>query len=384
MNDRVIPFVDVSLTGKEKEAVIEVIESKRLIEGKYSKEFEEKFKAFTGVKNAITCANGTAALHLAMEAVGLKPGDEVITTPFTFIATSNSILFVGAVPKFVDVQSDTWNLDPEKVEEAITEKTKAIMPVHIFGLPADMKAFRDLADDKDLILIEDAAQAHGARIDGVHAGNFGDIATFSLYATKNLISGEGGVVVTNNEELAEKVESLKNHGRTLEGGYKHVRVGFNYRMTDLQGAIASVQMDRISELLEKRSKNAEYYRKIIDEIETIDYQHIPKGFTHADYIFAIDTRNSSIKPKEAVEKFKEHRVMARPIYATLSYQQQNFVNIKEWRWSACVNYPDYTKIHCPISEKIGPNHFEIPVVPSLTQEERERVAHAIQGIFGKS
>lgn len=381
MIERTIPFVDVSLTEMEKEAVLEVLESKRLIEGKFSREFENKFKKFAGVKHAITCANGTAALHLAMEAVGLRPGDEVLTTPFTFIATSNSILFVGAVPKFVDVKSDTWNLDPEKVEEAITEKTKAIMPVHIFGLPADMKAFRDLADDRNLILIEDAAQAHGARIDGVHAGNFGDIATFSLYATKNLISGEGGVVVTNNEELAEKVESLKNHGRTLEGGYKHVRVGFNYRMTDLQGAIASVQMDRLPDLLERRSKNAAHFRKIIDEIDGIDYQHIPKGFTHADYIFAIDTRNSSVKPKEAVERFKAENVMARPIYATLSYQQENFKNIYEWRWSQCVKYPDYSKTHCPISEQIGPNHFEIPIVPSLSEEERIHVGETIRKVF---
>ncbi len=381
MSDRVIPFVDVSLTEKEREAVLEVLDSKRLIEGRFSKEFEEKFQRFTGVKHAITCANGTAALHLAMEAVGLQPGDEVITTPFTFIATSNSILFVGAVPKFVDVETDTWNLDPEKVEDAITEKTKAIMPVHIFGLPADMKAFRDIADDRDLILIEDAAQAHGAKIDGVHAGNFGDIATFSLYATKNLISGEGGVVVTNNEELAEKVESLKNHGRTLEGGYKHIRVGFNYRMTDLQGAIASVQMDRLQELLDRRSQNAAHYRKIIDEIEGIDYQHIPKGFTHADYIFAIDTRNSEVKPSDAIRKFKEENVLARPIYSTLSYQQENFKKIDEWRWSKCVKYPDYSKTHCPISEKIGPNHFEIPIVPSLTDQERQHVGETIRKVF---
>ncbi len=382
MVNRIIPFVDVSLSNEEIEEVHKVLESKRLIEGVYSKEFERKFQEYTGVKHAITCANGTAALHLALEAVGLQPGDEVITTPFTFIATSNSILFVGAIPKFVDVDPKTWNLDPEQVEMNITEKTKAIMPVHIFGLPADMKAFRDMADDKDLILIEDAAQAHGARIDGVHAGNFGDIATFSLYATKNLISGEGGVVTTNNEELAEKVESLKNHGRTLEGGYKHVRVGFNYRMTDLQGAIASAQMDKLPELLERRSANAQYYRKIIDEIEGIDYQHIPNGFTHADYIFAIDTREAKVKPNEAVQQFKDNGVMARPIYSTLSYQQENFKNIHEWRWSKCVPYPDYTKVHCPISEAIGPNHFEIPVVPSLSIEEREKVAETIQKVFG--
>jgi len=209
MIGRNIPFVDPSIDSSEAQAVNEVIKSKNLVEGKYARSFEDKFKKLASVNHAIACNNGTTALHLAMEASPIKPGDEVITTPFTFIATSNSILFTGAVPKFIDIDTNSWNLDPELIEAAITDKTKAIMPVHIYGLAADMKAIRDIAEDRDLFIIEDAAQAHGAKIDGQHVGGFGDIAAFSLYVTKNLIAGEGGVVTTNDDDLAEKVISLK-------------------------------------------------------------------------------------------------------------------------------------------------------------------------------
>ncbi len=378
---RDIPFVDPYLDDRELQAVTDVMNSRFLVEGKYSREFERKFAEFTGTKHAITCNNGTSALHLAIESLDLPPGSEVITTPFTFIATSNSILFGGLIPKFVDVDSDTWNLDPTLIESAITEKTKAIMPVHIFGLAADMKHMKEIAERHDLFLIEDAAQGFGAQIDGKHVGGFGDVATFSLYATKNLISGEGGVLTTNNDEIAEKLDSLKNHGRTREGGYKHVRVGFNYRMTDLQGAVASVQMDKAEEILSRRKLNAQLYRDVVDGIDNINYQHVPKGYDHGNYIFAIDTRATKKKPTEAVAEFKKNGVLARPIYDKLSYQQENFKNIGSWRWAKVIDYPDYNSINCPVAEEISRNHFEIPVVPSLTHEERERVSEVIKKVF---
>lgn len=381
MTNRSIPFVDPSIGEEEIEAVKSVLISKKLAEGKHTRSFESKFKKLTGTKHAIACTNGTTALHLAMEASPINPGDEVITTPFTFIATTNSILFTGAIPKFIDIDTETWNLDPEKIEESITEKTKAIMPVHIFGLAADMKAIADIAEDRDLFLIEDAAQAHGASIDNQHVGGFGDLATFSLYITKNLVAGEGGVITTDNDELADKIKSLKNHGRTPKGGYEHIRVGYNARMTDLTGAIANVQMDKIGGLFKKRNKIADYYRSVIDEIEGIDYQRVPDGFGHGNYIFAIDTRNHKIKPKTAIEELKKLRISARPIYSKLSYQQVSFSNLNEWRWSQFVDYPDYSLTKLPIAEKIAINHFEIPVVPSVTEQEKNYVMDAIMKIF---
>ncbi|MDH5402322.1 MAG: DegT/DnrJ/EryC1/StrS family aminotransferase [Candidatus Heimdallarchaeota archaeon] len=378
---RDIPFVDPHIGDEEVQAVSDVIRSGKLVEGEKTRSFEQKFAKFTETKHAIACVNGTAALHLAMEASPLQPGDEVITTPFTFIATSNSILFTGAVPKFVDIDKDTWNLNSELVEQAITPKTKAIMPVHIFGLPADMKAFKDIAEDNDLFLIEDAAQAHGARIDGTHVGGFGDLATFSLYVSKNLISGEGGIITTNNDELAENIISLKNHGRTPKGGYEHIQVGYNYRMYDVTGAIADIQMNKIDNLLERRKETAKQYRKIIDEIPNLGYQQIPNGMTHGNYIFAVDTRDHEIKPEEAVKKFREKGIMTRPIYSKLSYQQVNFKNIGNWRWAKFVDYPDYNTDNCILAEQIAVNHFEIPVVPSLNKEEIEKVKSAVSEIF---
>ncbi len=381
MEKRLIPFVDPSIGVDEANAASEVIKSKNLVEGKNTRSFERKFSKMTNTKYAIATTNGTVALQLAMESSPLKPGEEVITTPFTFIATTNSILYTGNVPKFVDIDPNTWNLDINKVEEAITENTKAIMPVHIFGLAADMKAFSDLAEDHNLYLIEDAAQAHGARIDGQHVGGFGDVGTFSLYITKNLVSGEGGIITTNNEEIADKITSLKNHGRTLKGGYKHIRVGFNARMTDVVGAIADIQMDKIDDLLKKRSYIANSYRKVVDEIDQIDYQHIPKGMEHGNYIFAIDTRNHTIKPAEAVSRLRQLGILARPIYSTLSYQQESFKDLSNWRWSNYVEYPNYSNVVCPVSESIAINHFEIPIVPSLTNEEIESVKSALVEIF---
>ncbi len=383
MDNRQIPFVDPSIDNNEIEAVISVMKTKRLVEGVRTHSFEEKFAKFVGTKYAIACTNGTTALHLAMESSPIQPGDEIITTPFTFIATTNSIFFIGAIPKFVDIDTNTWNLDPEKIEDAITPKTKAIMPVHIFGLAADMKAIRDIAEDHDLYLIEDAAQAHGATIDGKHVGGFGDVAAFSLYATKNLISGEGGVITTNNDEINDKIVSIKNHGRTAKGGYKHVSIGYNARMSDLIGAIADVQIDKLPELLKERAKNAEYYRKIIDEIDGLEYQKIPKGFGHGNYIFALDVRNHTIKPDEAIKKLKERNILARPIYSKLSYQQESMHNLSSWRWSKFVNYPNYSTIDLPIAQSIAINHFEIPVVPSITDEEREHIGNTIIEIFKK-
>lgn len=381
MTPRQVPFVDPNITEDEINAVTEVLRSKNLVEGKRVRSFEKKFASLCNTKHAIACSNGTTALHLAMESSPLKPGDEVLTTPFTFIATSNSILFTGAIPKFVDVDPETWNLDTEKTEENITEKTKAIMPVHIFGLAADMPYFRDLAEDRDLYLIEDAAQAHGAKINGTHVGGFGDVATFSLYATKNLISGEGGIITTNNDELASEIVSLKNHGRTPKGGYTHDRVGYNARMSDVTGAIADVQMDKLASMLNKRKSIADLYRKTIDEITNVDYQKVPKGYEHGNYIFAIDTRLHSKKPAEAIKVLNEKGVLARPIYSILSYQQNNFKNIQDWRWADFVKYPDYNNTRCPNAEDVAVNHFEIPVVPSLTNEEIEKVRNAIAEVF---
>ncbi|MHA2234730.1 MAG: DegT/DnrJ/EryC1/StrS family aminotransferase, partial [Candidatus Thorarchaeota archaeon] len=192
-----IPFAKPLIGDEEKDAVRKVLDSGMLAEGKVSREFERLFSEYIGTKFATVTSNGTTALSTSLEAMDIKPGDEVITSPFTFIASANSIAMVGAIPVFVDIDPDTYNINPELIPEAITEKTKAIMPVHIFGLPADMKHINDIAESHDLLVLEDACQGHGGEIDGKKSGAFGDAATFSFYATKNLMTGEGGMVTTN-------------------------------------------------------------------------------------------------------------------------------------------------------------------------------------------
>ncbi len=377
MTKRQIPFVDPVIETEELQGVKEVIKSKWLVEGKVARTLEKEFQEFTGTKFAITTSNGTVALHLAMEAAGISPGDEVITTPFTFIASANSISFVGGIPVFVDIDPKTWNIDPDKIRKAITPNTKAILPVHIFGLPANMPEIMEIAEEHGLIVIEDAAQAHGARINGKHVGGFGDIGCFSFYATKNMIAGEGGMVVTNDNELHDKLDSLKNHGRPKQGGYSHLRIGFNYRTTDLCAAIALAQLRKLPHLLERRAKNAEILRKTIDELKALTYQQVPKGFQHANYVFAVKAETKH-KVDELIEFLRKRNVLSRRIYSTLAYQQPAYQNISEWRWAKCVSYPNYAKINLPVAEEIAVTHAEIPVVPTLSEHEVEQISEALQ------
>jgi perosamine synthetase len=193
-----IPFAKPVIGQEEIDAVKRVLESGMLAEGKVSRELEKLFADYIGTKYATVTSNGTTALSTALEAMDIQPGDEVITSPFTFIASANSIAMVGAIPVFVDIKHETYNIDPDLIEDAITDKTRAIMPVHIFGMPADMKHIMDIADDHDLLVIEDACQAHGAEIDGKKVGVFGHVASFSFYATKNMMTGEGGMITTDN------------------------------------------------------------------------------------------------------------------------------------------------------------------------------------------
>jgi len=379
---RQIPIVKPIRTEKEKEYVLKVLESGWLAEGKVSKTLEERFSDFVGAKYSITAANGTAALHLALEALGIPPGSEVITTAFTFIASSNSILFIGGIPIFADISSKTYNIDPDDVRKRITPKTKAILVVHIFGLPADMKELKEIAEEHNLFLIEDCAQAHGARINGQHVGTFGDIGIFSFYATKSMIAGEGGIIVTNNEELAEKVTSLKNHGRGKEGGYYHYRVGYNLRMTDLQAALALAQLERLPEMLNIRARNHKIVREELENINVIEFQYVPPGYTHSNYICAPHLTKKGLNPQRIIDELKKRGISARTIYSIPTYKQPAYLNIKQtWRWAKFVDYPDYSKISLPNTEFIASTHFEVPIHAGLSEEDAKYVASSLKQIL---
>src|SRR3989338_2553806 len=261
-----IPVCEPTLCGKELEYVTEAINSGWISSaGKYIEDFEKKFSAYCGVKYGVSCSNGTKAIHLALLAIGIKAGDEVIIPSFTMIGSCNPIVQIGAKPVYVDSDMKTWNMDLAQIEEKITPKTKAIMVVHIYGHPVDMDAVLKIARKHNLIVIEDAAEAHGAEYKGRKTGSLADIACFSFYANKIITTGEGGMVVTNNEKWADRAKKLRNHFFG-EPRFLHQEVGFNYRLTNMQAAIGLAQMERIEELVEARRKNAQLYNSLLKEI----------------------------------------------------------------------------------------------------------------------
>ena len=378
-----INIVKPMIDDNEINNIIEVLKSGMIAEGQQAKQLEKEFEQFFGVKHAVFVNNGTAALHLAFESLDLDPGSEVITSGFTFIASANSISFIGAVPIFGEINPKTWILDHESVDKLINPNTKAIMPVLIFGLPANMKEINEIAEKHDLKVLEDAAQGHGGKIDGKHVGNFSDIACLSFYATKNMITGEGGMVVTNNDELADRARSIKNHGRAASsaGGYAHYRIGYNFRAPDYSAAIGRAQLKKLPSFLKARKAHADYYKEELSSLP-VEWQEIPSGFEHGNYIFALRLKTDKLKVSDVVTKLKEKGVVSRPIYDVPVYKQPTYLEIKNWRWArAGIKYPDYSKVSLQTTEKVATTHFEIPVHPGLGNDEVEYVAKSVKEVF---
>lgn len=380
-----LPIVKPILDEEDINNVTEVLKSGMLAEGLFNKKFETDFAKFTGANYAISVCNGTAALIVALEAIGIKPGDEIITVGFTFIASANSILNVGAIPIFVDIDPKTWNIDVEEIKKAITPKTKAIMPIHIFGLPANMEDIKVVAKEHNLLIIEDACQAHGAKVNGNHVGTIGDVGCFSLYATKNLMAGEGGIIITNNEGIANSCRSLKNHGREAGkfGGYDHYRVGFNYRMTDFNAAIAHSQLKKLPKFLEIRKKNAELYRELLSDIKELAFQEVNPGIEHCNYIFACAITSNDHSVEEVVKYLRENGIGSRPIYSNPVYLQPAYKNIENWKWTKFFDFPKYGDLKLPVTEKIAATHFEIPVNQAISLDDVEYVYKKLKEYFTK-
>jgi dTDP-4-amino-4,6-dideoxygalactose transaminase len=276
---------------RETEALAEVVRSGRwgALAGDKVKQFEREFIVFQQAKFGLCVVNGTAALELALRALGIGPGDEVITTPYTFIATPNAAILVGAVPIFVDIDPDTYMINSRQIEEAITERTRAIMPVHLAGCPVDMDAILNIARRYNLVVIEDACQAWGAEWKGRRVGAIGDMGTFSFQSSKNITAGEGGMIVTNDSQLAELAWSLHNVGRSPVGEwYGHMRIGWNYRMTEWQGAVLLVQLGRLPQQMARRDDNAVYLKEQLGQIPGIKPLKVDDRVTrHSWHLFIL-------------------------------------------------------------------------------------------------
>jgi dTDP-4-amino-4,6-dideoxygalactose transaminase len=282
-----IPIASPHLGSEEQKAVQDVLSSNNIAHGKTVEAFEKQFASFIGTEYGITTNNGTTALHTALVAHDIGPGDEVITTPFSFIATGNCIRYVGATPVFVDIKDD-FNIDPKRIEEAITEKTKALIVVHLYGLPCDMDEIMEIVAEHDLVLIEDCAQAHGASFEGRNVGSYGT-ACFSFYPTKNMTTSEGGMITTNNGEIAQRAAMIRNHGMKVR--YHHEMEGYNYRMTNIAAAIGIEQLKKLPSFNEARIRNASLLTEGLNTIEQVTCPSCPSNKRHVYHQYTIRAEN---------------------------------------------------------------------------------------------
>lgn len=269
--------------------VADVLATPCLSLGPKLEEFEKKIAKYTGVKYAAATSNGTAALHLIIKSLGIKKGDEVITTPFSFIASSNCILYEGAKPVFVDIRQDTLNIDTERIEKKITRKTKAILAVDVFGHPAEWSKLKHIARKHNLKLIEDSCEALGSEYKGKKCGSFGDAGVFSFYPNKQITMGEGGVIVTNDKTIVDSCRSMSNQGRRVEGGswHEHIQLGYNYRLSDINTALGIAQLCRIKEILKKRSKVAQMYNERLRNISGISIPYVDLNVKLSWFVYVV-------------------------------------------------------------------------------------------------
>jgi perosamine synthetase len=290
---REISLSSQDITAAEIDAAVAVLRSDRLSLGPRIPEFENEFTKRLGVKHAIACSSGTGGLHMCWRAMGVGQGDEVITTPFSFIASSNSIMFEGARPVFVDIDPETWQIDVARIEAAVTPRTKALLPVDVFGVPPDFDALWTLARQHRLRVLEDSCEALGATYKTRPAGTLGEAGVFGFYPNKQMTTGEGGMVVTNDDDLAFLVRSFRNQGRDPEGGWlAHPRLGFNYRMNDIQAAIGTVQMRRLDEILAKRHRVAGFYRTRLADEKRLTLQRVPSPMHISWFVFVVRLSDS--------------------------------------------------------------------------------------------
>ncbi|MFH1447739.1 MAG: DegT/DnrJ/EryC1/StrS family aminotransferase [Candidatus Micrarchaeota archaeon] len=348
-----IPIASPKLGDEEKRLVLEVLESTQLTNGGKTRELEKSFAGMCGTKHGIATNSGTGALHTALVAAGVKRGDEVIIPAFTFIASANAVAYCGAKPVFVDMDGKTYNMSVEDMERKITEKTKAVMPVHLYGLPAKMDEILRITKEHDLAVVEDACQAHGADIGGKKVGSFGDFGCFSFYPTKNMTTCEGGMITTNDDEKADMCRALINQG--MKERYKHLYLGFNYRMTEFSAAVGIGQLKRLGGFTEARRKNAKFYDgKLSGKFIT---PHTPKGYGHVYHQYTVRTDNRD----SVIRGLKERGIGFGIYYPTTIPQQPVYDDIGEY----------------PVAEKACKEVLSIPVHPALTQDQLEEVASTL-------
>jgi len=354
-----IPIAKPYIGEEEKRAVLDVLDSGLLVQGKYVEEFEQAFAGYHGAQHGIAMSNGTTALMASLMAHGVGSGDEVIIPSFSFFATASSVLSVGAHPVFADIDPDTFCMSPDSAEEAITPRTVALMPVHLYGHPADMPRFEEICRRKGLLLLEDAAQAHGAAIGSRCAGTWGT-ASFSFYPSKNMTTAEGGMVLTNDDEIARRLRMIRNQGMSQQ--YLHEVIGYNFRMTNIAAAIGLAQFNRLDYWNLQRQRNAQYFNNHLRRVKT---PCVRPEMTHVYHQYTIRFSNG-INRDEALKKLNERGIGARVYYPMPIHRQPVF--------QAMAGYQD---LNLPETEKATLQVLSLPVHPALTPEE---LAYIVQEV----
>jgi perosamine synthetase len=356
-----IPIARPLIGDEEKQAVLEVLDSGMLAQGPQVRAFEDAFARMCGVSHAIATSSGTTALHVALLAHGIGLGDEVITSPFTFIATANSILFTGARPVFVDIDPITFNLDTSRLEAAITHQTKAILPVHLFGLVADMDSVFQVATAHHLAVIEDACQAHASDRRGQRAGSFGT-GTFSLYPTKNMTSAEGGMITTNSDEVAAACRVIRQHG--MVRSYYHDELGYNFRMTDVHAAIGLAQLKKLEGFNEARIANARYLTEHLKRVVT---PHVPQGHRHVFHQYTVRVPDGR---RDALATHLRENGVGCGIYYPVPIHKQSY-------YTQQLGYDD----SLPQAERASSEVLSLPVHPGLSREDLEKIVTVVNAFM---
>ncbi|MHA1833615.1 MAG: DegT/DnrJ/EryC1/StrS family aminotransferase [Candidatus Baldrarchaeia archaeon] len=344
-----IPVAEPCLGKEELKNVVKAVKSGWISsKGEFIPKFEEEFAKYCDVKYGVATSNGTVALHLALTALGIKKGDEVIVPTLTFVATANAVTYCGAKPIFVDSHPDYWCMDPEKIEEKITSKTKAIIPVHLYGHPCDMDAIMDIAKDHNLYVIEDAAEAHGAEYKGKKVGSFGDISCFSFYGNKIITTGEGGMCLTNNEEIAKKMRILRDHGMNLNRKYWHNVIGFNYRMTNIQAAIGLAQLQKLDRFVKKKIEIARWYKQELKDLADKNLITLHPEMPWAKcvywmYCILVEDKPNILKD-ELMKKGVETRLFFYPVHVLPPYKRNEKFLVAEKLAKKGINLPSSVKL----------------------------------------
>jgi len=362
------------ITAKEIKAVTEVLKTSSLSLGKKYKEFEKISSAFVKVKHAIAVNSGTSGLHLIIRALGIKEGDEVITTPFSFIASSNCILYERAKPVFVDIDEKTFNIDVSKIEQKITPKTKAILAVDVFSQPADWDELKTIAQKHNLFLIEDSAEALGSEYKRKKCGSFGDAAIFAFYPNKQITTGEGGIILTNNDNIAEFCRSSSNQGRKIEDGkwLEHIRLGYNYRLDEMSCALGVVQMKRIKEILKKRKRVAEIYNKKLKQIKGLETPYIKEGNNLSWFVYVIKLENDlAHKRDDIIKEMAKKGIQCGNYFQTIHLQPF-------YKESFGFKEGDF-----PVAENISQRTIALPFYANLKEKDIDFIVKSLKQIIEK-